>query len=131
MTDPDLQAKLVDVVCRALAEDQAARWGYTKTLDQQELAAFIRTQAEDHNLRADVTLVWRHVGQMAEELRRRLVEHEKVGAAYLVVDPFGGKPWAGIDQDRAHELARNTGCLVVELCQRSPTTAAKRSGGPI
>jgi hypothetical protein len=105
MTDPDLQAKLVDVVCRALAEDQAARWGYTKTLDQQELAAFIRTQAEDHNLRADVTLVWRHVGQMAEELRRRLVEHEKV--------------------------ARNTGCLVVELCQRSPTTAAKRSGGPI
>lgn len=34
---------------------------------------------------------------------------------FLVVDPRGGPPWAGTDEARAHEFARNTGQIVAEL----------------
>lgn len=36
-------------------------------------------------------------------------------AAYLVIDPHGGIGWSGLDRARAHEYARNTGSVVVEL----------------
>jgi len=42
-----------------LAAEQVRRWGYDKTLDQDEMAKYIRGQAEDVNLRADVETVWR------------------------------------------------------------------------
>jgi hypothetical protein len=34
---------------------------------------------------------------------------------FLVVHPRGGPPWAGTDEARAHEFARNTGQVVAEL----------------
>jgi hypothetical protein len=41
-------------------------------------------------------------------------------AVFLVVDPLGGPiNWAGVDRVRAHELARNTGQLVVELAAQA------------
>lgn len=36
-------------------------------------------------------------------------------AAYLVIHPRGGIGWSGISRDRAHEYARNTGSVVVEM----------------
>lgn len=45
-------------VYQTLATDQARRWGYDETLGDG-LAQYIREQAEDPNLRADVETVWR------------------------------------------------------------------------
>lgn len=47
-------------VFAVLAAAQAARWGYDKTLDGEELAAYLRGRIEDGNVRADVDAVWRH-----------------------------------------------------------------------
>lgn len=68
----DVQSELIGEVCRKLAEAQAERWGYTTTLAEQELAAYVDKQAADPNVRADVEVIWRHAGQMAEELRREV-----------------------------------------------------------
>jgi hypothetical protein len=49
-----------DDLYRAVAVEQAIRWGYTTTLGGADLAAFIRRQAEDSNLRADADVAWRY-----------------------------------------------------------------------
>ncbi len=39
---------------KIVADEQGERWGYTTTLDPAEYAGWIRKQAADPNLRADV-----------------------------------------------------------------------------
>lgn len=43
-----------EYVYKTVADDRAERWGYTETLDAADLAKFIRVQARDENLRADI-----------------------------------------------------------------------------
>ncbi|GGM52641.1 hypothetical protein ACFFX1_55435 [Dactylosporangium sucinum] len=47
-------------VLHTVAADRARRWRYTETLDHDDLARYIREQADDPNLRADVEAVWRY-----------------------------------------------------------------------
>lgn len=48
---------------QTVTADRARRWGYDKTLDQEDLAACIREMAEkDADLRADAAVVWRFAG---------------------------------------------------------------------
>lgn len=66
MTDklPSADERILANLCRILAGEQAARWGYTETLDQEQLAAYIQERSEDFNLRADVETVWRYSRQV-------------------------------------------------------------------
>ncbi len=74
-----------DHVYRSVAPARLARWGYAETLDQDGSAKFIREQAEDPNLRADVDAVWREAWRL------------------LVGDPFPvqpGSPAAEVEELR-------------------------------
>lgn len=53
---------------QVVATAQAERWGYTKTLDPDELAAYIGKQIGDSNLRADVELVWTYARRGGEQV---------------------------------------------------------------
>jgi hypothetical protein len=55
---PEMLAPPLEVY-QTLGADQAHRWGYDQTLDQEELAGYIRHRAGDGNLRSDVDVVWR------------------------------------------------------------------------
>lgn len=62
---------------RVLAAEQATRWGYTATLDEEALARYIRDRADsDENLRADVDAVWRLCRPMIEQARRERHEED-------------------------------------------------------
>ena len=44
-------------IYEAVARDRFHRWGYNETVPEEE-DRFVREQAADSNLRADVDLVW-------------------------------------------------------------------------
>jgi hypothetical protein len=72
VTDIDRQAASAPSdVYRLVAAAQAQRWGYTKTLDAAELAAYILRQSEDHNVRSDADVVWR---EALRQFQPRLVD---------------------------------------------------------
>jgi hypothetical protein len=59
-----------DDLYRIVAANQAARWGYVRTLDQDALARYIHDQADDSNLRADVDAVWLYAWQRVDQSER-------------------------------------------------------------
>lgn len=61
----------------------------------------------------DQTTASDDINQMIQSAKRSLGFPPR--RVFLVVDPRGGPPWAGTDEARAHEYARNTGQVVAEL----------------
>lgn len=86
-------------VYQTVAADQARRWEYTETLDVDQLAAYIRRQADDPNLRADVEAVWRYA---VTTERRRVTAWLTAKANKLDANGLQPNHHAGI----VHELAQ-------------------------
>jgi hypothetical protein len=82
MSDTQPPAKAYE----ALAADRADRWGYTETLDPDDLAGYIRAQADDDNVRADVDTVWRLAVQAERDRVRRLLTRPGLNAIRAIQD---------------------------------------------